>query len=105
MRSDFDAALAACDVLVGPATPTPAFRLGEKLDDPLAMYLNDVYTIPLNLAGYPGLSVPCGLADGLPVGLQVMGRALDEATVLAVARAYERSAGPRPRPAMEALAA
>jgi aspartyl-tRNA(Asn)/glutamyl-tRNA(Gln) amidotransferase subunit A len=91
IRADLDAALAVCDVLVGPTTPTPACRLGEKVGDPLAMYLSDVYTVGLNLAGYPGLSVPCGFVDGLPVGLQVMGRALDEATVLRVAHAYERA--------------
>jgi aspartyl-tRNA(Asn)/glutamyl-tRNA(Gln) amidotransferase subunit A len=89
IRADFDDALARCDVILGPTSPTAAFRLGERTDDPLAMYLADVYTIALNLAGYPGLSVPCGLVDGLPVGLQVMGRSFDEATVLRVARAYE----------------
>lgn len=91
IRADFDAALAACDVIVGPTTPTPAFKLGAKIDDPLTMYLNDIYTSPLNLAGYPGISVPCGLVDGLPVGLQIMGRSLDEATVLRVAHAYEQA--------------
>jgi len=90
VRADFDAALEDCDVLVGPTVPAPAFRLGEKRDDPLAMYLSDIYTIALNLAGLPGASTPCGLVDGLPVGLQIMGRPLDEATVLRVADAYER---------------
>ncbi len=106
VRDDFDTALSHCDVIVGPTAPTPAFRLGEKLDDPLAMYLSDIYTIALSLAGYPGLSVPCGLADGLPVGLQVMGRPRDEATVLRVAHAYETAAGWRDlRPELEETAA
>jgi len=91
IRADFDAALARCDVVVGPTTPAPAFKLGEKLDDPLAMYLSDIYTSPLNLAGNPGVSVPCGLVRGLPVGLQIMGRPLDEATVLRVAHAYQHA--------------
>jgi len=90
IRAGFDAALARCDVLVGPTVPTPAFRRGEKVDDPLAMYLNDIYTIALNLAGLPGASVPCGFVDGLPVGLQIMGRAFDEAAILRVADAYAR---------------
>ncbi|RIL11140.1 Asp-tRNA(Asn)/Glu-tRNA(Gln) amidotransferase GatCAB subunit A [bacterium] len=95
IRADFDAALARCDVIVGPTSPTTAFRLGERTGDPLAMYLSDIYTIALNLAGYPGLSVPCGLAGGLPVGLQIMGRPWGEPTVLRVARVYERVAGLR----------
>jgi aspartyl-tRNA(Asn)/glutamyl-tRNA(Gln) amidotransferase subunit A len=94
IRADLDAALERCDLLVGPTTPTPAFRLGEKVDDPLAMYLNDIFTIPANLAGYPALSMPCGLSQGLPVGLQLTGRPLDEATLLRVAAAYEAAAGP-----------
>ena len=89
-RADFDTAFERCDVILGPTTPTPAFKLGEKLADPLAMYLADIYTIALNLAGYPGLSLPCGRVDGLPVGLQVMGRPFDESTVLRVAHAYEQ---------------
>jgi aspartyl-tRNA(Asn)/glutamyl-tRNA(Gln) amidotransferase subunit A len=70
-----------------------AFKIGAKADDPLAMYLNDACTLPVNIAGLPGISVPCGLSDGLPVGFQVIGRAFDEATVLRVADAYERAAG------------
>src|SRR5439155_27053096 len=77
------------DVIVGPTTPTTAFPIGEKIDDPLAMYLNDVYTVPANLAGIPGISIPCGLADGLPVGMQVLGKHFDEAGVLSVAHAYQ----------------
>jgi aspartyl-tRNA(Asn)/glutamyl-tRNA(Gln) amidotransferase subunit A len=86
---DFAAAYAKADVLVSPTTPTTAFLIGEKVDDPLAMYLNDLATIPTNLAGTAGISVPTGLADGLPVGLQVMAPALGEAAMYRVAAAYE----------------
>ena len=92
IRRDFDKALAECDVLVAPTAPTTAFKIGEKVDDPLQMYLQDVFTLALSLAGLPGLSLPCGFDDeGLPIGLQIMGRAFDEATVLRVAHAYERA--------------
>ena len=74
-----------------PTTPTPAFRLGEKTADPLQMYLADVFTVPANLAGLPGLSLPCGLVDGLPVGLQLVGRAWDEAGLLRLGAAYQRA--------------
>ena len=90
---DFEAAFANCDVIVTPTAPTTAFKLGEKVEDPLAMYLNDVYTIPANLAGIPGISVPCGAVDGLPVGLQLLGRAFDEKTLLRVAYTYEQVRG------------
>jgi aspartyl-tRNA(Asn)/glutamyl-tRNA(Gln) amidotransferase subunit A len=93
IRADFDAAFAGCDALLAPVAPTTAFRLGERLDDPLTMYLSDVCTLPVNLAGICGLSVPCGLSDGLPVGLQVIGRAFDEQTILRVAYAFEQDAG------------
>jgi len=86
---DFAAAFEAADVLVSPTAPTTAFRIGDKVDDPLAMYLNDLATIPTNLAGTAGMSVPCGVADGLPVGLQVMAPALEEAVMYRVAAAYE----------------
>jgi aspartyl-tRNA(Asn)/glutamyl-tRNA(Gln) amidotransferase subunit A len=86
---DFTAAFAQADVLVSPTTPTTAFPLGDKVDDPLAMYLNDLATIPTNLAGTAAMSVPSGLADGLPVGLQVMAPALGEAVMYRVAAAYE----------------
>ena len=91
VRRDFAAAFERFDALLGPVTPTAAFRLGEKVDDPLQMYLSDVYTVPLNLAGIPGISVPCGFVGGLPVGLQVIGRPFDEVTVLNVAHAFERA--------------
>ncbi len=88
---DFQTAFEKYDVLVSPTSPTPAFGLGEKLEDPLSMYLSDVCTIPVNLAGIPALSMPCGLEDGLPVGLQIMGKVLGEATLLRTARAMEEA--------------
>jgi aspartyl-tRNA(Asn)/glutamyl-tRNA(Gln) amidotransferase subunit A len=90
VRRDFEAAFREVDVLCSPASPTPAFRLGEKVDDPMAMYLSDVYTLPASLAGVPAMSVPCApTKSGLPVGLQIVARPLDEATMLAVAAACE----------------
>jgi aspartyl-tRNA(Asn)/glutamyl-tRNA(Gln) amidotransferase subunit A len=90
---DFATAFASCDVVMLPTAPTPAFRLGEKVDDPILMYLNDIFTIPVNLAGLPGISVPCGFSqDGLPVGVQLIGRAFDEAGVLCAAAGIERVA-------------
>jgi aspartyl-tRNA(Asn)/glutamyl-tRNA(Gln) amidotransferase subunit A len=89
IRREFDAAFEDCDVIVSPTSPGVAFRMNEKLDDPYAMYLNDLYTIPVNIAGNPGISIPCGLADGLPVGLQLIGRPFEEATLLGAAHAYE----------------
>ena len=92
IKEDFDRAFAeGVDVIVGPTSPVVAFGLGEKVDDPLEMYLADLYTIPANLAGLPGISLPCGFQDGLPVGFQIMGRPFAEGTVLRVAYAYERS--------------
>jgi aspartyl-tRNA(Asn)/glutamyl-tRNA(Gln) amidotransferase subunit A len=100
IRRDFDEAFKSCDVVAGPVSPTVAFRLGEKADDPLQMYLADIFTIPCSLAALPGLSVPCGLhpAEGLPVGLQLLGRPFDEATLFRAARALERELGPLPAP-------
>jgi aspartyl-tRNA(Asn)/glutamyl-tRNA(Gln) amidotransferase subunit A len=90
IRGDFDAAFRDVDVICSPTSPTAAFRLGERVADPLAMYLSDVYTLPASLAGIPAMSVPCApTAAGLPVGLQIMARPLDEATMLAVAAAWE----------------
>jgi aspartyl-tRNA(Asn)/glutamyl-tRNA(Gln) amidotransferase subunit A len=98
IRRDFDAAFAKVDLLVTPTTPTPAFRIGEKTDDPLAMYLSDVYTVTVNLAGLPGLSLPCGVTGaGLPIGLQIVGRRFDEATVLRLGAALEAGLGFRER--------
>jgi aspartyl-tRNA(Asn)/glutamyl-tRNA(Gln) amidotransferase subunit A len=90
IRRDFEKAFEACDVVATPTTPTPAFRLGEKTDDPLQMYLEDIFTVPANLAGIPGLSLPCGLVGGLPVGLQLLGRPFDEASLLRCGAAYQR---------------
>ncbi|HEV2281923.1 MAG TPA: Asp-tRNA(Asn)/Glu-tRNA(Gln) amidotransferase subunit GatA [bacterium] len=91
IRREFTQALERFDLLLGPVAPTPAFLLGEKIEDPLQMYLSDIYTIPVNLAGLPGISVPCGFVNGLPVGLQLIGRAFGEATVLDAAFAYEQA--------------
>lgn len=87
---DFAKAFEKCDVLVGPVSPTVAWKLGEKVDDPLKMYLSDVYTIPASLAGLPGLSIPCGFVDSLPVGLQILGKHFDEETVLRVGASFEQ---------------
>ena len=93
IKADFDAAFQRCDALLAPVSPTVAFRIGERMDDPLTMYLSDICTLSVNLAGLCGLSVPCGLSDGLPVGLQIIGKAFDEATVLRVGYAYEQAVG------------
>jgi aspartyl-tRNA(Asn)/glutamyl-tRNA(Gln) amidotransferase subunit A len=96
---DFAAAFKQVDVILTPTTPSTAFAIGEKSDDPIAMYLNDVFTVPVNLAGLPGISVPAGLGeDGLPLGLQVIGRAFDEETMLRVAGVIESAAGFTARP-------
>jgi aspartyl-tRNA(Asn)/glutamyl-tRNA(Gln) amidotransferase subunit A len=95
IRREFDAAFKQYDAIVAPVTPTPAFKIGEKVDDPIAMYLNDVFTLPVNIAGLPGISVPGGFAsaDGkqLPLGLQIIARPFDEATLLRVGHAYEKA--------------
>ncbi len=94
IRRDFERAFEECDLLLTPTTPGPAWRLGERLDDPLAMYLADVFTVTVNLAGLPGLAVPCGTVQGgLPAGLQLIGRPLDEAALLRVGHAYQQEAG------------
>jgi aspartyl-tRNA(Asn)/glutamyl-tRNA(Gln) amidotransferase subunit A len=100
VRRDLDQAFERCDVVAGPVAPGVAFRLGEKVEDPLQMYLADVFTITANLAALPALSVPCGkdAATGLPVGLQLVGRSFDEATLLRAARALERELGLFPAP-------
>ena len=91
LRGDYDQAFERADVVAMPTMPTPPFKLGEKTDDPLQMYLADVFTVSANLAGLPGISVPCGFSnEGLPIGFQLTGRMFDEATVLRVADAYER---------------
>jgi aspartyl-tRNA(Asn)/glutamyl-tRNA(Gln) amidotransferase subunit A len=98
IRQDFDRAFARVDAIVTPTSPTAAFRIGEKTDDPLAMYLSDIYTVTVNLAGLPGLSLPCGLTKaGLPVGLQIVGRRFDEDSVLRLGAALEAALGFRER--------
>jgi aspartyl-tRNA(Asn)/glutamyl-tRNA(Gln) amidotransferase subunit A len=89
---DFTKAFAHCDVIMSPVAPSPAFAIGEKTDDPLTMYLSDVFTLCANLAGIPGISVPCGFSSaGLPIGLQIMGRHFDEARLLRVAYNFEQA--------------
>jgi aspartyl-tRNA(Asn)/glutamyl-tRNA(Gln) amidotransferase subunit A len=93
IRQDFADAFKEVDLIATPVTPTPAFALGEKIEDPLQMYLSDIYTISVNLAGLPAISVPCGFSrKGLPIGLQLIGRAFEEETLLRAAHAYEQSA-------------
>jgi aspartyl-tRNA(Asn)/glutamyl-tRNA(Gln) amidotransferase subunit A len=91
IAADFRAAFEQADVLVGPTTPTPAFRLGEKTEDPVTMYLNDIYTIGVNLAGLPAMSVPCGFVDALPVGLHLIGNHFDEGRLLGTGHAYQQA--------------
>lgn len=91
IKKDFDKVLADYDVIVGPTAPTPAFKIGENVEDPLTMYANDILTIPINLAGVPAISIPCGFDDGLPLGLQIIGNYFDESTIYRVAHAYEQS--------------
>jgi aspartyl-tRNA(Asn)/glutamyl-tRNA(Gln) amidotransferase subunit A len=93
IKRDFDEAFQKCDAIVSATSPIVAFALGAKTQDPLAMYLNDVLTLGGNLAGLPGISVPCGTSEGLPVGLQVLGPQWGENVVLRVARAYEQASG------------
>jgi len=92
MRKDFEDAFRQVDVIMAPTAPTPAFRIGEKTEDPLQMYLSDIFTIPVNLAGIPAISIPCGSSrENLPIGLQIMGKHFDEGTLLRVAYAFEQS--------------
>ncbi len=91
VKQDFEKAFQKVDVIVGPVSPSVAWNIGEKVDDPLSLYLADVYTVAANLAGIPGLSVPCGFVDGLPVGLQILGTHFDEETVLKVGFAFEQA--------------
>jgi len=94
IKKDFDAAFEQCDVIAGPTSPTPSFEFGAKSDNPLEMYLSDIYTISVNLATLPGMSVPCGLTEaGLPVGLQLMARPFEEETLLRAAHFYEQNRG------------
>ncbi|WP_079504448.1 Asp-tRNA(Asn)/Glu-tRNA(Gln) amidotransferase subunit GatA [Mesobacillus jeotgali] len=91
IKQDFEKVFEQYDVIIGPTAPTPAFKLGENTKDPMTMYVNDILTIPVNLAGVPAISVPCGLDKGLPLGLQIIGRHFDESTVYKVAHAFEQA--------------
>jgi aspartyl-tRNA(Asn)/glutamyl-tRNA(Gln) amidotransferase subunit A len=102
IRRDYARAFANVDLIALPTSPTVAFRLGERTADPLQMYLSDVFTVAANLAGVPAISVPCGVSDGLPVGLQLAARPFDEATLLRGAEALERRL-PRSRPGAGSL--
>lgn len=99
IQKDFDEAFSKCHCIATPTSPTTAFRLGEKMEDPLTMYLSDIFTLPANLAGLPGLSVPSGLdSGGLPIGLQLIGKLFDEPQLLQVAHAFEKARGPLAQP-------
>jgi aspartyl-tRNA(Asn)/glutamyl-tRNA(Gln) amidotransferase subunit A len=91
IANDFVAAFERCDVILGPTSPSTAFKIGEKAADPVQMYLSDIYTIAVNLAGLPGMSIPCGLASGLPTGLQLIGNYFAEANLLNVAHRYQQA--------------
>jgi aspartyl-tRNA(Asn)/glutamyl-tRNA(Gln) amidotransferase subunit A len=92
IRDDFEKAFEHCDAILCPVAPTPAFKLGEKVDDPLTMYLSDVFTLAANLAGIPGMSVPCGFSsDGIPIGLQILGKHFDEGTLFRIAYNFEQA--------------
>src|SRR5690606_5739713 len=90
LRRDFETAFATCDVLLAPISPTTAFKIGEKANDPLEMYLSDVYSVATNPAGVPALALPCGFSKGMPVGMQLIGKHLDEATLFQVGYAYQQ---------------
>jgi aspartyl-tRNA(Asn)/glutamyl-tRNA(Gln) amidotransferase subunit A len=103
IKNDFLAAFERCDAIITPTSPTPAFAIGEKVDDPLAMYLNDIYTVTANLAGIPGISVPCGLSSArLPIGFQMLGPYWSEPTLLKLAHAYEQARPFTERPPVSA---
>jgi aspartyl-tRNA(Asn)/glutamyl-tRNA(Gln) amidotransferase subunit A len=91
IKQDFDKAFVDVDVLIAPTMPYPAFKIGEKIDDPISLFLSDVDTVPVNLAGVPSISVPCGFSDGLPIGMQLIGKHFDEAAILRTAFAFEEN--------------
>jgi aspartyl-tRNA(Asn)/glutamyl-tRNA(Gln) amidotransferase subunit A len=93
ISGDFHSAFEKVDVIMGPVTPTTAFRQGEKSDDPVTMYLSDIYTIAVNLAGLPGMSIPAGFSDGMPVGLQLIGNHFAESKLLNLAHQYQQRTG------------
>jgi len=91
IKQDFDRAFEQCDALIVPTSPITAFGIGEKVDDPLQLYLVDIFTLSANLAGICGLAIPCGMANGLPIGLQILGNTYQEATILRIGYAYEQA--------------
>jgi aspartyl-tRNA(Asn)/glutamyl-tRNA(Gln) amidotransferase subunit A len=92
IKRDFEGAFENCDAIITPTAPTTAFKIGEKTQDPLQMYLTDIFTLPASLAGLPALSLPCGFDEkGLPIGLQIMGKHFDEATILRIGYAFEQA--------------
>ena len=94
IRKDFEKVFEQVDAVLTPTSPTPAFKFGEKSDDPISMYLSDVYTISTNLAGLPGISIPCGFSDsGLPIGMQLIGRAFEESHLLSIAQVFDQEHG------------
>jgi aspartyl-tRNA(Asn)/glutamyl-tRNA(Gln) amidotransferase subunit A len=100
IKRDFNQAFEDVDAILTPTTPGPAFGLGEKSGDPVEMYLNDIFTVTVNMAGLPGISVPAGLSsEGTPLGLQLIGRAFDEETLFSAAQVIEDAAGPSAKPA------
>ncbi|SHF54292.1 aspartyl/glutamyl-tRNA(Asn/Gln) amidotransferase subunit A [Caldanaerobius fijiensis DSM 17918] len=102
IKRDFDRAFETYDILISPTSPVPAFKIGEKMNDPLQMYMSDICTVPINIAGIPAISVPAGFENGLPVGLQIIGKPFDEATILKAAYAYEKNSGiEKKKPALE----
>ena len=91
IKKDFDKAFNKYDLIITPTVPSTAFKIGEEIDDPLKMYMNDLCTVPVNLAGLPAISIPCGFSDGLPIGLQIIGKAFDEISILQAAYAFEQN--------------
>ncbi len=90
IKNDFDKAFQKVDVIFTPVSPTTAFKIGEKITDPLSMYLSDIYTVSVNLAGLPAISIPVGFADKLPVGLQIIGKAFEEHKILEISYFFEK---------------
>ncbi|QSZ26927.1 Asp-tRNA(Asn)/Glu-tRNA(Gln) amidotransferase subunit GatA [Aceticella autotrophica] len=103
IRKDYEKAFEKCDLIAGPTSPTVAFKIGERVEDPLTMYLADVYTVPVNIAGLPGMSVPCGLSKGMPVGLHLVSRPFDEGVLLNGAYAFEKSRNFNEKPVIKGV--
>jgi len=91
IKKDFEKAFEKVDAIFTPVSPTPAFKIGEKIDDPLTMYLSDIFTVSINLAGLPALSIPCGKVGNLPVGLQIIGKPFEEYTILEIGKYFENT--------------